>query len=127
MVRWLMATNPDDRPSAREVLRSEVLPPTVGDEQLTDLLRSLPDKWVLHCHSYNCTYGTCLGTLAIYLAHRLATVLCALYRNLHLQVDILVSRCRIGPLPLSILAAVVYTPSDPACAVSCTHLGTFVQ
>ena len=44
MVRWLMAPNPDDRPSAREVLRSELLPPTVGDEQLTDLLRSLPDK-----------------------------------------------------------------------------------
>lgn len=39
-----MAPNPDDRPSAREVLRSELLPPTVGDEQLTDLLRSLPDK-----------------------------------------------------------------------------------
>ena len=44
MVCWLMASNPDDRPSAREVLRSELLPPTVGDEQLTDLLRSLPDK-----------------------------------------------------------------------------------
>ena len=44
MVRWLMAPNPDDRPSAREVLRSQLLPPTVGDEQLTDLLRSLPDK-----------------------------------------------------------------------------------
>ena len=49
-----MAANPDDRPSAREVLRSEMLPPTVGDEQLTDLLRSLPDKYNLHyqtCHS----------------------------------------------------------------------------
>ncbi|KAL0052345.1 hypothetical protein WJX82_000639 [Trebouxia sp. C0006] len=44
LVRWLMAANPDDRPSAREVLRSEMLPPTVGDEQLTDLLRSLPDN-----------------------------------------------------------------------------------
>ncbi len=43
-----MAANPDDRPSAREVLRSEMLPPTVGDEQLTDLLRSLPDKYNLH-------------------------------------------------------------------------------
>ncbi len=46
MVRWLMAANPDDRPSAQEVLRSELLPPTEGDEQLTDLLRSLPDKCV---------------------------------------------------------------------------------
>lgn len=70
MVRWLMAANPDDRPSAREVLRSELLPPTVGDEQLTDLLRSLPDKWVSHCHRCNCTSTSIL-------AHRLATVLCA--------------------------------------------------
>lgn len=46
MVKWLMAANPSGRPSAREVLRSELLPPTVGDEQLTDLLRSLPDKSV---------------------------------------------------------------------------------
>lgn len=44
LVRWLMAANPSTRPSAREVLRSELLPVTVGDEQLTDLLRSLPDK-----------------------------------------------------------------------------------
>ena len=45
LVQWLLAANPDDRPSARQVLRSEVLPPTVGDEQITDLLRSLPDKY----------------------------------------------------------------------------------
>ncbi len=44
LIRWLTAANPADRPTAREVLRSELLPPTVGDEQLTDLLRSLPDK-----------------------------------------------------------------------------------
>ncbi|KAK9811583.1 hypothetical protein WJX72_006503 [[Myrmecia] bisecta] len=44
LIRWLLAPNPADRPSAREVLRSEILPPTVGDEQLTDLLRSLPDN-----------------------------------------------------------------------------------
>ncbi len=44
LIRWLTAANPADRPNAREVLRSELLPPTVGDEQLTDLLRSLPDK-----------------------------------------------------------------------------------
>ena len=47
LVKWLMAANPNGRPSAREVLRSELLPPTVGDEQLTDLLRSLPDKYVV--------------------------------------------------------------------------------
>ena len=46
LIRWLTAANPRDRPSAKEVLRSELLPPTVGDEQLTDLLRSLPDKCV---------------------------------------------------------------------------------
>ena len=46
LIRWLTAANPNERPSAREVLRSELLPPTVGDEQLTDLLRSLPDKCV---------------------------------------------------------------------------------
>ncbi|KAK9906778.1 hypothetical protein WJX75_007809 [Coccomyxa subellipsoidea] len=44
LIRWLTAVNPADRPNAREVLRSELLPPTVGDEQLTDLLRSLPDN-----------------------------------------------------------------------------------
>ncbi|CAL8462314.1 g1847 [Coccomyxa elongata] len=44
LIRWLTAANPADRPTAREVLRSELLPPTVGDEQLTDLLRSLPDN-----------------------------------------------------------------------------------
>ena len=44
LITWLTAANPRHRPSMREVLRSELLPPTVGDEQLTDLLRSLPDK-----------------------------------------------------------------------------------
>lgn len=44
LVQWLLAGNPEERPSAREVLRSEVLPPTVGDQHIADLLRSLPDK-----------------------------------------------------------------------------------
>ena len=44
LVRWLMAPSPAERPHAVEVLRSELLPPTVGDEQLQDLLRSLPDN-----------------------------------------------------------------------------------
>ncbi|KAG1662775.1 hypothetical protein FOA52_006801 [Chlamydomonas sp. UWO 241] len=41
LIRALMAPNPADRPSAREVLRGELLPPRVEDEQLQDLLRSL--------------------------------------------------------------------------------------
>ena len=44
LIRWMTHADPRQRPSAREVLRSDLLPPTVGDEQLTDLLRSLPDK-----------------------------------------------------------------------------------
>lgn len=35
---------PQKRPSAREVLQSNLLPPRVEDEQLKDLLRSLPDN-----------------------------------------------------------------------------------
>lgn len=38
-----MAPNPADRPSARAVLRSQLLPVTVADEALSDLLRSLPE------------------------------------------------------------------------------------
>lgn len=41
LIRWLMSPLPSDRPSAREVLRSEFLPPRVGDEQIEDLLRSI--------------------------------------------------------------------------------------
>ena len=44
LVRQMMAPDPGSRPTAREVLRSELVPPAVGDEQLTDLLRSLPDR-----------------------------------------------------------------------------------
>ena len=43
LIRWLLAPNPADRPSARTVLRSELLPPTLADEALADLLRSLPE------------------------------------------------------------------------------------
>lgn len=46
LVRWLTQRNPSDRPSAVEVLRSELLPPSVADEQLTDLLRSIPERHV---------------------------------------------------------------------------------
>lgn len=54
LIRVLIAPNPAERPSAREVLRSELLPPTVGDQQLSDLLRSLPDK----CGTSGPTYGS---------------------------------------------------------------------
>ena len=54
-MRWLTQHNPAQRPSAMEVLRSELLPPSVADEQLTDLLRSIPDRcdrpWVPCCAS----------------------------------------------------------------------------
>lgn len=43
-MRWLTLRNPAQRPSAVEVLRSELLPPSVADEQLTDLLRSIPER-----------------------------------------------------------------------------------
>ncbi|GMH33793.1 hypothetical protein BSKO_01627 [Bryopsis sp. KO-2023] len=41
VIRWLMSANPEDRPTAREVLQSPYLPPRVGDEQIRDLMRSL--------------------------------------------------------------------------------------
>jgi hypothetical protein len=44
LIRRLTAANPAERPAAREVLRGELLPPTVGDQQLADLLRALPDN-----------------------------------------------------------------------------------
>ncbi|GIL65935.1 hypothetical protein Vafri_19563, partial [Volvox africanus] len=44
LIRWLMAPNPRERPSAREVLASDLLPPRVEDEQLKDLLRYLPSN-----------------------------------------------------------------------------------
>ncbi|KXZ55244.1 hypothetical protein GPECTOR_3g384 [Gonium pectorale] len=44
LIRWLMSPNPSERPSAREVLSSDLLPPRVEDEQLTDLLRYLPSN-----------------------------------------------------------------------------------
>lgn len=43
-MRWLTQRNPAQRPSAVEMLRSELLPPSVADEQLTDLLRSIPER-----------------------------------------------------------------------------------
>ncbi|GFH24202.1 uncharacterized protein HaLaN_21948 [Haematococcus lacustris] len=37
LIRWLMSSNPHDRPSAREVLASGLLPPRVQDEQTLPL------------------------------------------------------------------------------------------
>ena len=44
LIKSLLASKPQDRPTAREAMRSDLIPPTVGDEQLKDLLRSLPDN-----------------------------------------------------------------------------------
>ncbi|KAG2496142.1 hypothetical protein HYH03_005744 [Edaphochlamys debaryana] len=44
LIRWLMAPNPGERPGAREVLASDLLPPRLEDEQLKDLLRFLPSN-----------------------------------------------------------------------------------
>ena len=43
IVMWLTSGNPLSRPSAKELLRSDYLPPRVGHEQLQDLMRSLED------------------------------------------------------------------------------------
>ena len=43
LVLWLLSSHPANRPSAKELLRSDYLPPRVGDEQLQDLIRSLED------------------------------------------------------------------------------------
>lgn len=43
LIQWLMSPNPSDRPTANMVLQSDLLPRRVRDEQVSDLLRSLPD------------------------------------------------------------------------------------
>lgn len=43
-----MSPKPADRPSARQVLQSDLLPPRLEDEQLKDLLRSLPDNEIAY-------------------------------------------------------------------------------
>ena len=43
LIKLMMSHSPAERPSARDLLRSDLLPPTVADEAVSDLLRSLPD------------------------------------------------------------------------------------
>lgn len=43
-----MSPKPADRPTARQVLTSDLLPPRLEDEQLKDLLRSLPDNEIAY-------------------------------------------------------------------------------
>lgn len=61
LIRWLLVPNPADRPTAREVLRSDLLPPTVGDEQLADLLRSLPDNPLVYDRVVDALFGMSAG------------------------------------------------------------------
>eukprot|EP00854_Cymbomonas_tetramitiformis_P001432 gene1432-2051_t len=43
LIDLLLQPSPSLRPSAAEVLKSDLLPPRVGDEHLNDFLRSIPD------------------------------------------------------------------------------------
>ena len=44
LISWLLNKDPSQRPTAQEALRSPLIPATIKDEHLTDLLRSLPDN-----------------------------------------------------------------------------------
>ena len=44
LISWLLSPDPASRPTAQEALKSSLIPATIGDEHLTDLLRSLPDN-----------------------------------------------------------------------------------
>lgn len=44
LIQWLLHRNPSERPTAQEALRSQLIPASVGDDQLTDLLRALPEN-----------------------------------------------------------------------------------
>ena len=43
-VAWLLNADPAARPTALEALRSELVPATIADDQLENLIRSLPDN-----------------------------------------------------------------------------------
>lgn len=61
LIRWMLARSPADRPTARQVLASELLPPSVGDEELADLLRSLPDNPAAHQRVVDAVFGLAAG------------------------------------------------------------------
>jgi len=44
LASWLLQIDPTKRPTAHEALKSNLIPTTIGNEQLSDLLRSLPDN-----------------------------------------------------------------------------------
>ena len=44
LVSWLLAPNPGDRPTAADILASDLLPPVLEDEAVSALVRSLPDQ-----------------------------------------------------------------------------------
>eukprot|EP00890_Picochlorum_soloecismus_P000147 jgi/Picsp_1/1132/NSC_04613-R1_non-specific serine threonine protein kinase len=44
LASWLLQNDPAKRPTAHEALKSNLIPTTIGNEQLSDLLRSLPDN-----------------------------------------------------------------------------------
>mmetsp|Transcript_24442 Transcript_24442/g.77195 ORF Transcript_24442/g.77195 Transcript_24442/m.77195 type:complete len:536 (+) Transcript_24442:148-1755(+) len=48
LIQWMLQPNPMDRPGALEALRSDLLPPRVEDEAVSDVLRSLPDSPATH-------------------------------------------------------------------------------
>ena len=83
LIRWLTHVDPARRPTAREVLRSELLPPRVGDEQLVDLLRTLPSRpahqvvlcremFSIECVNCVCSYVYASLAVCLLLSHQSA-------------------------------------------------------
>lgn len=44
LVSWLLSNDPQQRPTAYEALKSSYIPATIANDDLTDLIRSLPDN-----------------------------------------------------------------------------------
>ena len=44
LVSWLLSNDPQKRPTAYEALKSSYIPATIANDDLTDLIRSLPDN-----------------------------------------------------------------------------------
>eukprot|EP00898_Chlorokybus_atmophyticus_P003003 jgi/Chlat1/3703/Chrsp251S03860 len=60
IIRWLVADNPANRPSASELLRSDYMPPRMEDEYLNDVLRSLSNT---EDHAVNNVFDRVVETL----------------------------------------------------------------